>query len=419
MIVNIKTCLLLLVIVWAERVSAQSNFQPGYFIQPTGDTVRGEVAVLGTQRSIRRCVFRSSPATAPVTYLPNQVKGYGIWKVKDYRSGLVPVVDTTRQLRFMEVLVRGKATLLLSSDNNNNYHFFLHRDGQSALEELRLITRTQIDKGRVYKQEIKQYQQTLLAAFADYPELSPDIQRARFGVQDLTKIFDRYNAGVGSATQVNATALSRTKFRFGLVAGPSLGGKMKIKSGASRAGYYNTTLTKTANPIIGVQVAAKSPRLNQNLWLQIGVLYQHRNYTGQQGRGSALTSSLDDYYDLAFEADFVHVPVVVRFESAKGRFRPLVEVGITSNFRLNESRNEINIHYTNNQAPTQRWLFEQPRGYEQGLLTGLGLVTTLFNGHLASVVVRYELTNGVSNSIAISTICSTFFVLLSYDLVGK
>ena len=372
----------------------------------------------GSQRSIRRCVYRPSAAAAPITYLPEQLKGYGIWKVKEYRSGLVTVADTVRQRRFMEILVLGKATLLLSSDDNNDPHFFLQRSERPSPEELRLITRTQKLNGILYKQEIKQYQQTLLVAFADYPTLAPRIKQARFVVQDLVTLFERYNTAVGSKVQVNAMAKAKTSFRIGLVAGLPIYGKMKLKS-TTRAGYYNATMTSSRSPVFGLQVAINNPRLSRRLWLQISALYQHRNYTGTSLRDQTVTSLLDDHYDLKFEATFVHVPIVVRFEPLKGRFRPVVEVGLSSNFRLNQLRNDFTTYYTVPQTPVQRELLSNPRGYEQGFLAGVSLTTALANGHHANVTLRYELTNGFTNGAGLTTVCSTVFGLVSYDLVSK
>ena len=161
-----------------------------------------------------------------------------------------------------------------------------------------------------------------------------------------------------------------------------------------------------------------NPRLSQRLWLQVGALYERRAYTGVSRDGRMVTVN-DDYYDIGYEGTFVKIPVLLRFESIKGLLRPLVEVGISSNFRLNELRNDITTHYKNNQAPSHRQLFENSRVYETGAIAGVGLTSALPNGHHVSLLLRYELSNGFSQAVSVSSTVRAFSGLLSYDLVGK
>jgi hypothetical protein len=403
----------------AATVQAQADFRPGYIVSLTGDTLRGEVALQGTQRSLRQCLFRAQPTEAPRVYLPGQLKGYGLNGIKSYRTTLVQVGDTARASRFLELLVSGEMSLLFSSDDNNNPRFFMLRAGQAVPEELRLIVRTVSENDRVYQQQIRQYQQVLLGAFAKYPTLAPAIRRARFGAPDLVALFEQYNKLAGGNVQVSAAAAARTRVRLGVAVSSALSGRMVLKAEGSAPNYYNTTLSMPATLAGGVQLALNNPRLSRILWVQIGAYYERRNYSGRADRGQLATSLFDDYYTLQYEAAFVQLPVMLRLEPGRGRVQPVFEAGVISAFRLSQSSNEYSIHYTNSPTPTKRELFKDPRAYEQGLLLGAGVATGLPGQHHLTALLRYEISSGVSAASAISSTCTAWRVLLGYDLIGK
>lgn len=152
----------------------------------------------------------------------------------------------------------------------------------------------------------------------------------------------------------------------------------------------------------------------------MGALYHERAYSGREGRNaSQVTSILDDYYVLNYQATYLIVPVLLRFEKRQGRIKPVAELGIGFSFRLTESNNTYTAYYINQQTPTTRVLFDDARAYEQSAVLGLGLTSALAGGHHASLVVRYEIGNGVSSYTNISSATKTLSAVLSYDIFGK
>ncbi|HEX8351104.1 MAG TPA: hypothetical protein VF598_14165 [Hymenobacter sp.] len=406
---------LVLLFIPTASVFGQADFRPGYIVLLTGDTLRGQIKTASTQHNLRQCAFRATDNAPSVEYTPKQLKGYGLPNDKQhYLSAVIAISDTSQAAYFLEVLVRGSVTLLYASNNGHDPRFFLQKTTGSR-EELKLIKRTVDLGGRTYVQEIRQYQQVLLTSFADCPALASAIKQARFGENSLAQIVERYNTCIGSTAISNTTATRGIKAQFGVLAGAALIGNMRINS-ASGLGYYNAKLSDKLTPIAGLQLGLNNARLNRRLWFYLSAYYQQRSYKGQAAVGAEATSSVDQHYDLAYKASFIRLPLTLRYVALTGTVRPFAELGIGTSLRLRESKNEYVINYSNGLPPTRRILFDGSRTYEQGLVAGAGLTINRAQGHNVNILLRYELSNGISPYTTVASGCASYYVLLSYNL---
>ena len=409
----------LAVLAGAGSVYGQADFKAGYVLPLGADTLRGQVQQLGPQRSQRECVFRAG-AAAPITYSVTQLRGYGFTPGPALRRGRVVRgnADTATVLRFQEVLAAGRATLLYASDEDLNQRYYLQMAGAPVPTELRQIKRRLEDQGRISIQTINQYQQVLLTSLADCPALATDIRRSRLSESELVKIVRRYNACVAPAGTVAASGpAAKASVTISLVAGLGFRQRMPVQSSFSDLRQYNQNLTTPLSVVPGVQLVVRNPRLSRHLGFGLGILLHRLNYENTLP-GQVINSFVTaDRIETAYHTDFVSLPLTISGEFGRGWLRPFVEAGGSADFRLKVRRNEYTTFYTTNgRPPDQRVLFDNTNGFTTSLLAGAGLLAHRPGGHELALRLRYVRTGAVAPYIYISTISSSWRLLLSYSL---
>src|SRR5882672_2033434 len=96
------------------------DFRKGFIITPQNDTVRGYISYREGLRAHKVCNFKASLKQDVVKYEPTQLKGYGFENNAYFASRLAEVRDSVYEQAFLEVLVKGKATLY-----KYDYFYFL------------------------------------------------------------------------------------------------------------------------------------------------------------------------------------------------------------------------------------------------------------------------------------------------------
>ncbi|MDO7876618.1 hypothetical protein Q5H93_17870 [Hymenobacter sp. ASUV-10] len=409
------------------QAQAQDDFQPGYLIRPAGDTARGQVRQQGKQRAQRECVFRTSPTAPATSFEPNQLLGYGLSAGPAFRRARLArtETDSVTVLRFMEVLVAGKASLLYGLDNEGKGHFFLQLQPpfpsmSKPLAELVQLQRRVEVNGQAFTQVIKQYQQTLTVAFADCPAVTAKVPKLGFSEDAFTRIVQQYNACVAPATAVAQLSERNVSTRLDVVAGIGMSQQLQL-SHISTIAYLNTSLRAAASPIAGLQLGYNSRRLSPRLWGYVGVLYQRSSYTGAETARPGSPPS-DARYTMAYEISTLRTPLVLRYEVGRGRLRPFVEAGGTFKLVLKQHRNEYVTYYAApyNYPPETKPLFKPGTEYEGGWLVGLGVQLHQASGHHFTAQLRYEQTKGLISDFVtngrVSTNNTTVQGLLGYTL---
>ncbi len=93
------------------KSEAQTNYLPGYYVTHENDTIHGYIAHLSGNPSSNHALFKESPDSQRIKFLPGEIKGYGITGKLHYRS----YSFTKRghaQTAFLKVLVDGEVSLL-------------------------------------------------------------------------------------------------------------------------------------------------------------------------------------------------------------------------------------------------------------------------------------------------------------------
>jgi len=193
------TCLGALLSLARLQAHAQADFRPGYLVRSAGDTVRGQVNYRDGYRGGAQCLFRAAGEQATTTWLPSQLKGYGLLSGERFTSQLVPMPAApagsgspvpgaeapARQL-FLEVLADGAASLLSWKDENNREHFYVQKAGAAQPTELLQVRRQVPDGSGSREQVLPVYRGVLTEQFADCPAILLSISKTEFKTSAFT-----------------------------------------------------------------------------------------------------------------------------------------------------------------------------------------------------------------------------------------
>ncbi len=150
-----KITLILCVFCCATALFAQKIFNPGYIVNLNGDTLRGLVLESSYEILSREVVFKTSENAAPATYVPADLRGFGIdngqFYLKHYalyyrdaaKGGTERVVED----RFLRLIEDGAVQLYILERSEVNYALYL-RKGVGALEPLYMTINLRDEPGR-------------------------------------------------------------------------------------------------------------------------------------------------------------------------------------------------------------------------------------------------------------------------------
>lgn len=172
------------------RAQAQTNFRQGYVLPLAGDTLRGEVDSRDGRASAQRCRFRATAQSVVVTYLPAELRGYGLTVDNQHYRALT--VAAAPQPYFLEVLVDGPAALYFLRDAQQR-EFYYVVSPQLPLAPLEHAFVRMVRDGRTYSEEQAPYRNTLVVALAGCPAAQAQLPRLPFQESALRRVVAAYN----------------------------------------------------------------------------------------------------------------------------------------------------------------------------------------------------------------------------------
>ncbi|MVN77697.1 outer membrane beta-barrel protein [Hymenobacter sp. HMF4947] len=402
---------------------AQADFRPGYIMRPAGDTVRGDIDYRGAHRGGQQCLFRPA-AGATATWLPAQLRGYGLASGEHFISQLTPmpavapVAAAPRQL-FLEVLADGPASLLLWRDETGQEHFYVQKMGAPLPTEL-VQVRQRVLEGNISREQVLPvFRGTLTEQFADCPAVLLSMSKTEYKASALVAAVERYNA-CREPNRLAKVHQSRTATDLEIVVGGQASRTMFTTPTA------DATLPAGLAPEVGVALQLGRRVLRQKLAVRAELHYARQVAEGsyqqqeyQPGGGLTITQ----HYDLRFTTAYLRVPVLIRYTMPGKKLRPFVEVGGSFNYaitidpqvRSTASNGTSTDWYT--LFSNQQFLANSFRNYEFGLLAGVGLqLPAGLAGHTISLLGRAERSDGFMRVVSYSTPVVRGSVLVSFDL---
>ena len=187
---TIKRLLFLGIILLTELVNAQTDFRPGYIINPNGDTLKGNIDYRGDRFMGITCRFKPETMRKEIEYTPDDILAFQFIDSKYFISKYV----NGRKV-FMEFLIKGKVCIYYLRDDKGD-HYFIEKEGIG-------ITEIPYEEGIKYSNNKSYFYQSTkhLGILNFYMQDAPDFQPriARIGKPEhynLIKLAEDYHNSV-------------------------------------------------------------------------------------------------------------------------------------------------------------------------------------------------------------------------------
>lgn len=406
-------CLLPLLCLAAPATLAQSSFKPGYIVQTSGDTLRGEVNDWEARRSKQTILFRATSQTAPSEYQPLMLRAYGLQNGSEYEvRATADGAAATGASSFLEIMERGPIRLYYLSDGNGRDSYYAAKaTGPAVLLEKKMET-VVLNPGEYNQQKVSRernlYRAKLAELMTDCPDMGLYIAQLPFGEKSLRQAVRRYSSCRGSVETAPQPTLPRRTLQVGVVAG---GGISQLQM------MTNAFMNRSSQAIVTGGLALSMPfsRRPTRMSFVSGLLYEKGNYMNV-GQASSFTGT-QVKREYMTEAAFLRVPLGVRYGFKPRIIQPFAQLGFTAGYGLN-----VNVQYRDEYYLEPGRFYEwkklefAQRSFEQGMFAGIGLKTNYIGRRNGSVILQADMSNGFSESANPSTRFRRLYLLFTYDL---
>lgn len=213
---------------------AQQNYQPGYVISLSGDTLQGQIDYHNWEKNPEAISFKVSPMGPVTQYAAKEIKGFRVagetyrsaevtldkspFKTFELTEGLEYKLETSTV--FLLELVSGEKKLYHFQDAEGKNSFFIELPtGIELLKYKRYLRRD--DMGNLGVDEDKKYVGQLTLYLIDCPRIQPKLAGLRYERKYMMALFDEYYACTGKKAEAVNKAVAKP-FEFGVVAGMSI-----------------------------------------------------------------------------------------------------------------------------------------------------------------------------------------------------
>ncbi len=369
---------------------AQRDYQRGYIIRSSGDTLRGEIRYTERSEASLSCCFRSGPKAAVTCYQPDELRGYGFESGRIYESTLLK-----EALVFMQVLADGKARLL----KYNQQYYAKKAPFPLLLLESRdtLIYRNNFP----YKGKGKEFVTVLRdQLMADCPAVEEELNRSILQDSDLIRVFSLYNnchnLPVRGGKRPNYAASSKLHVSVGLGASWNQStlqlGHIE-PAGLELLGFKATLRPENAlipNPALWLLIS--QPRASQKFSLQTGLGLFNESFryanseTTLDNNVHPTTESREAY--LQFRS--LRIPLLLRYTFTGKKIFPYIAAG-PSLIAIVGSESMITVERVNNKVVNLlRYPFFNPRPSTFAFAGVAGLRVPFSSKIQGFVEARYE-----------------------------
>lgn len=304
-----------------HTTSAQDNFEEGYMLTVTGDTISGWINYDPAKIKSGKLEFKKDLGGEVVSFVADSIIGFGSLPQDRYFNSVdVNHSDQIEKQVFAEQLFRGRANLYFY-----NEAYYLEKDNSIEILEQEKMRESNQQGGRfVYSH--KTYIGTLNRYFSDcLPDrlLRGDVA---YTEKDFVDIFRKYSECSKTPfhryRKVRLT--SRRPIRFHILAGIN----------SSKITFAKDDLNKFGadkNFFIGAGATLPMSFLGGNVFLTVEPIFNKNRYEGKI-TGLSPTGVAEKNYII--EMSVLKVPVGVKVDFSKKAFTPYARGGLSALFTL-------------------------------------------------------------------------------------
>lgn len=383
-------------LLFALPVAAQSDFREGFIVQTSGDTLRGQVNYRSGILAGNVCVFKQNAQAGEITYTPKDILSYGFPNDKNFQVRHLDHADTlAAEDVFAEELVRGNINLY-----NYKGTFFVQKRPDTKMHKLYITSESYYkygpgenptnSTGTLTVRRVNHHISVLNMLMQDCFQMLSKIEYVTLTQKGLVALVRQYNQCTGSKEQI---VFKEDKpwlaTRAGILAGIN---HTTLSFSAKDEAYLHlahANFNKETYPTFGLLVSFNSPRVSEQLSLQLEVQYLRNKFAAQPSY-----EWFGTYYDneVEFNLSALKGSAFFRYDFSGKVFQPFINAGGFINFyQTREYKHKQYVRSTSTSTPEERTKdnpdFVAKR--QQGLLSGVGTYIHIKKQKL-SVEARYE-----------------------------
>jgi hypothetical protein len=396
---------LALVAIIVSTANAQ-KFTPGYYIKLSGDTVRKDLSLKLKKELIEKVVTPEG-----LFLVPKDLLGFGLndlnYVVRKVSMDKTPDGGFVTDTVFLEVINRGKISLLYMIDEDDKVHFYI--ENENGPQELTVRLNDQNDGVVVRKMET--YKSALKGIFPTCTELFPAIDKTIFTRKGIQSIYEKlYKCRFKEDAPAMKREENTRSTEFGVYTGAWIENQtfsLKNKSTSQNVSLLPLIpFSKTSiSPILGVYLESKFTRKN-TLSARHEISYVSYEQTSENWKPTQYASNT---INTVLSAKYLRYAFIVRgYFLPKSKVRPFVTAGGMPMIVF-AKKHTMTRTSPIDQSSTETPIFNKTSNATVGYFFGAGITYKSF-----VLEYRYEGQRGFSDELNMRMKASSF--MLSYRI---
>lgn len=379
-----KYRLFLLLLTVSLSVFGQRKGEQGYFVNYAGDTLTGLVKYKAGNEYI---LFYKEGQKA-FRLSPDSVKAFGFDDGRIYIPQYI-----SEELRFVQMLVEGKLSLYKTRDN-----FYAQRD-DSLLVELKNEKRNLTVNGKAVTMDSREYVGMLSILMKDCEAVKSGLSDLKLAESALVEVVDEYNQCMGSPSRIAQEGVAWKVIQVGAAAGIHYS-KLIIDE---NSGFISALgdVDPYWSVAIGGDITITDLRLNPRLALYTGMYFAQAKYRKEFGS--------NNNYKLDVSLSMLNIPLGIQYNILSGaNLNIFIRGGMVNHIHV-QNESSITYEYFNGEEDVIGYYepYTTPSKVSIGLFGAAMLSQNLGENRSLFIDLRYERTNGVSESASISDYINT------------
>jgi hypothetical protein len=375
------------------------QYQPGYFIDMRGDTIKGIINFRRSDLTPRNILFKSSENSDKVSFSSKEISAF--WANGEFYISAItqidrseikimseltesPVPELQTDTVFLRVLYSADKSLLYLKDGKGKIHFFIREKGRK-IEPLiykkyskLILDMTLPGMMKRVILENEQYQKQLYLLFSDCVGIQKEIENSGYTVSELVKLFRSYSQCINQPIE-QKKEFKEAKINFGVIVGANTS---ILKFYGDGIAYFRaleqTDFNFSTRPFLGISMEAFS--LKSGLGYASDLLYTSFSVSGECPDPNIASS-------LSFSFQYLKTHQLLRFMPSKQNSGFYIMVGGSLGIMLKDTSQPHNTILNGSSIYANLTTGNVNFGY----ITGLGWLFKRI-----SLEARYESTSGVS-----------------------
>lgn len=395
---------------------AQENFQPGYVVALSNDTLRGFIDDRNWDASPDIIYFRTN-AGKPVAYTPTSITAFSVSN-ENYLGAVVKVevspvkmdylesnatINTVSDTLFIRVETQGSRSLY-SAMRDSKLNLYVADGNQYQLLRFKKYKRETINGSVV--SENKEYLGQLAVYLKECETTQENLKFVSYTRTSILKLFDQFYKCTGSGRTYQKTK-DKVSIRKGILAGATL---TSINFGSDNDFPYlaDGDFNGSLNPTAGIFLDLVLPR-NQGRWSVNNELL----FTTYKLEGTYQNYTSENQYEITTSTigmSHLTLHTMLRFNRNMGVFDFFANVGLTNGISIGETNQRVIFRKLfASEVYEDDLVVNDMRKYEQGFLVGLG---GRKNNLIAEL--RLQKGNGFTEYATLKTPTIRFFLTVGY-----